>query len=196
MAAISVVSKTRASFTVQLTGLDSAYSGKTRSAKWYCGSTVQGTQTLSNKITSSEEYVLSTSLSINTSYTIKCVITYYDGTTAKTATLTTTAATASSPAYFSWTGGKKVKGRAFNLTASDWNALTSNINLVRKSHGYSNYSFTKAYKGNNFKATMYNQAVNAITGMGYGDYLYTVSKGEAVWASELNNLVDAINEVP
>ena len=43
---------------------------------------------------------------------------------------------------------------------------------------------------------MYNQAVNAITGMGYGDYLYTVSKGEAIWASELNNLVDAINEVP
>lgn len=196
MAAISVASKTRGSFTVQLTGLDSAYSGKTRSAKWYCGSISQGTQTLSNGITTSPQFVLSKSLVRYTSYTIKCVVTYYDGSTAKTVTLTTTARTASTPAYFSWNDGEKVKGEPFDLTASEWNALCSNINLVRVSQGYSNYSFTKAYKGNNFKATMYNQAVNAITGMGYGDYLYTVSKGEAIWASELNNLVDAINEVP
>lgn len=104
--------------------------------------------------------------------------------------------TPSRPDYFSWTYTKR-SGRAFNLTADEWNELTSNINEVRRYRGYSNYSFTTAYSGDNFTAKMYNQAVNAIKGIsGYGTYIYTVSKGEEVTADLLNDLRDELNAVP
>lgn len=100
------------------------------------------------------------------------------------------------PDYFSWTYTKR-SGRAFNLTADEWNELTSNINEVRRYRGYSNYSFTTAYSGDNFTAKMYNQAVNAIKGIsGYGTYIYTVSKGEEITADHLNDLRDELNAVP
>ena len=104
--------------------------------------------------------------------------------------------TPSRPDTFSWTYTKR-SGRAFNLTADEWNELTSNINAVRRYRGYSNYSFTTAYEGDDFTAKMYNQAVNAIKGIsGYGSYIYTVSKGAVITADRLNDLRDEINAVP
>ncbi len=100
------------------------------------------------------------------------------------------------PSNFSWTY-TKTKGGSFNLTATEWNNLTARINAFRVYRGLSNYSFTRAYSGNDFTAAMYNQAVNAIKGIsGYGSYLYTVSKGDTVTAAGLNALRDELNAIP
>ncbi len=100
------------------------------------------------------------------------------------------------PSNFSWTY-TKTKGGSFNLTATEWNNLTARINAFRAYKGLGNYSFTYAYKGNDFTAAMYNQAVNAIKGIsGYGSYLYTVSKGDPVTAAGLNALRDELNAIP
>ena len=100
------------------------------------------------------------------------------------------------PSNFSWTY-TKTKGGSFNLTAAEWNALTARINAFREYKGLSSYSFTYAYKGNDFTAAMYNQAVNAIKGIsGYGSYLSTVSKGDTVTAAGLNLLRDELNAIP
>ena len=100
------------------------------------------------------------------------------------------------PSNFSWTYAK-TKGGSFNLTATEWNNLTARINAFRAYKGLSNYSFTYAYKGDDFTAAMYNQAVNAIKGIsGYGSYLSTVSKGDTVTAAGLNLLRDELNAIP
>lgn len=99
------------------------------------------------------------------------------------------------PSKFYWTC-TKTSGATFNLTAAEWNGLTANINAVREYCGYSPYSFTTAYRGYNFTAAMYNQAVNAIKGIsGYGYYLSTVSKGDTVTAYRLNILRDELNAI-
>lgn len=100
------------------------------------------------------------------------------------------------PSNFSWTY-TKTSGGSFNLTAAEWNALTARINAFREYKGLSSYSFTYAYKGNDFTAAMYNQAVNAIKGIsGYGSYLSTVSSGDTVTAAGLNLLRDELNAIP
>lgn len=100
------------------------------------------------------------------------------------------------PSNFSWTY-TKTSGGAFNLTATEWNNLTARINAFRKYKGLSNYSFTTAYKGNNFTATMYNQARLAIQAIsGYGTYIPTVTKGQVVTAYMLNVLVSELNSIP
>ena len=100
------------------------------------------------------------------------------------------------PSDFSWTY-TKTKGGNFNLTAAEWNTLTARINAFRAYKGLSDYSFTYAYKGNDFTATMDNQAVNAIKGIsGYGSYLSTVSSGDTVTAVGLNLLRDELNAIP
>ena len=100
------------------------------------------------------------------------------------------------PSNFSWTY-TKTQGGSFNLTAAEWNSLTARINAFREYKGLSSYSFTYAYKGNDFTAAMYNQAVNAIKGIsGYGSYLSTVSKGDTVTAAGLNLLRDELNAIP
>ncbi len=100
------------------------------------------------------------------------------------------------PDYFSWTYSKK-SGKTFKLTAKEWNALTANINEVRAYRGYSQYSFTKAYSGDDFTAKMYNQARKAIQGIsGYGTYIPTVYAGDEVTAYALNQLVSELNAIP
>jgi len=100
------------------------------------------------------------------------------------------------PSNFSWTY-TKTSGGAFNLTATEWNNLTARINAFRKYKGLSNYSFTTAYKGNDFTAAMYNQARLAIQAIsGYGTYIPTVTKGQAVTAYMLNVLVSELNSIP
>ena len=100
------------------------------------------------------------------------------------------------PSNFSWTH-EKTQGGSFNLTADEWNALTARINAFREYWGLNSYSFTYAYKGNDFTAAMYNQAVNAIKDIsGYGSRLSTVSKGNNVTAAGLNLLRDELNDIP
>lgn len=94
---------------------------------------------------------------------------------------------------FSWTNAKS-SGGSFNLTAAEWNALTSNINGVRAANGYGSYGFTTAYSGDNFQAFYFNQAVNAITPMSPSILPpSTVTSGDTIYASSLNLLVASIN---
>ena len=104
--------------------------------------------------------------------------------------------TTNRPAYFSWTYDKS-SGGSFNLTATEWNNLCSNINAVRVYKGLSVYSFTTASSGNIFYASMYNEAVDAIQGIsGYGAYLSTVSSNSIIYASQMNSLVSELNAIP
>lgn len=99
------------------------------------------------------------------------------------------------PATFSW-DSSKTYGATFNLTASEWNRLTSNINQVRSYKGYTSYSFSYAYSGNAFTADMYNQAVYAISSMSPPTSVpYTRSKGDTIQAYDINRLRDSINSV-
>lgn len=73
------------------------------------------------------------------------------------------------PDYFEWDTAK-VKGRAFNITASEWCRLLNNINEVREYKGYSSMSegtgvatFTYPSKGDTFTARMYNQCIYAMS---------------------------------
>lgn len=107
-----------------------------------------------------------------------------------------TANTQTRPAKFYWTTSK-VSGGTFNLTATEWNGLCENINLVRAYKGLTAYSFTTAYPGEPFSASMYNQAVYAIQDVpGYGSYLYIVNPKQTITAYCMNILVSELNAIP
>ncbi len=101
------------------------------------------------------------------------------------------------PPKFYWDSGTKYRGEPFYLTASEWNKLFSNINLVRAYKGVGNYYPTAVYRGDVFKASYYNQARSAIQGIGGGAgyYIPYVSAGDAISAYMLNILVSEINAV-
>ena len=107
-----------------------------------------------------------------------------------------TANTQTGPNKFYWTT-PKVSGGTFNLTATEWNGLCENINLVRAYKGLGAYNFTTAYIGYPFTADMYNQAVYAIQGVpGYGSYLYPVIPKQTITADHMNILVNELNVIP
>ena len=73
----------------------------------------------------------------------------------------------SRPAEFSWTAGHAPsRGAAFNLLASDWNDLQSNINEVREYKGVSRWSFSTVRSGDSFKPKYYNDVIHALQDMG------------------------------
>ena len=101
----------------------------------------------------------------------------------------------SRPDRFVWTYAK-VKGQPFNLTADEWNSLTTNINKVRAYKQLSRYSFTIAEQNKPLTATMYNQVKSAIQGIsGAGAGINEAFKGNPVTADCLNILVESINKV-
>lgn len=109
---------------------------------------------------------------------------------------------------FAWSPSVS-SGKEFNIKAGDsngstkgsWNDFTKQ--LSKKCDDYSlagTYSFTTAVKGNQFKASMFNQAVNAINGlvdMKSGDCKTTmrkVSAGDKIMADAINQLASCLNE--
>ena len=102
--------------------------------------------------------------------------------------------TNSRPSNFSWDTSKN-SGSDFNLTASEWNRLTSKINGFRVYKGFSSYSFTTASTGANFTATIFNQARNAIADMRTTGLPGIKSAGNTVTASDLNALRDTLNAI-
>ncbi len=105
-------------------------------------------------------------------------------------------ATASRPSDFSWTLEKK-QGETFNLSAEEWNNFTTRINSFRKYKGLTDYEFTSAYSGNDFTASMYNQARLAIQEIdGYGTYIPTVYSEWQISAYMMNVLVSELNSIP
>lgn len=99
------------------------------------------------------------------------------------------------PASFSWSTSKVSKGN-FNITATEWNSFTKRINDFRNYKNLSAYSFTTAYSGSNFTASMYNQTRDAMVNMASSyslpPYRYT---NDEVKASEINQLVSYLNNI-
>lgn len=121
---------------------------------------------------------------------------YDTGDTGTTTISVTVPQAVTRPSNFSWTYAK-VQGGTFNLTATEWNNFTSRINAFREYKKLSDYSFTRAYSGNNFTAAMYNQARIAIQAIsGYGTYIPTVTKGQQITAYMMNVLVSELNSIP
>lgn len=92
-------------------------------------------------------------------------------------------------------------GNSDGSTSGSWNDFTKQ--LSKKCDDYSlagTYSFTTAVKGNQFKASMFNQAVNAINGlvdMNSGDCktkMSKVSSGDKIMAADINQLAACLNE--
>jgi hypothetical protein len=72
----------------------------------------------------------------------------------------------------------------------------TNINSVRSWLGQTAYAWQSAQSGDIFTASDYNTAVRAINGISrFSGSLSTVSSGSKVYASQLNDLRDAINSV-
>ena len=101
------------------------------------------------------------------------------------------------PANYAWTTAK-VSGQNFVVTGTEWNGLTTRINQFRAyvTPPLSPASFTTVATGNNFTATIFNQARNAISGMSPPTAPpATVSTGNDVLASQLNGLVSSLNSI-
>lgn len=97
-----------------------------------------------------------------------------------------------------WTAWYKYSGNNFDITASEWNDFCARINLFRryKSPNLGNASFTSAVRGNNFRATQFNQAVGAIRDMSPRTYPPSEkSTGNNVIASDINLLQISLNSV-
>lgn len=215
MATLKVRSKTSSTITVYITGLDASYSNKERNVYWSCvDSTVYvypAKSTIDNGISQTDDIELS-GFSASTTYTITARITYYDanGTThtvdlTAKATTQAEAPTITRPAKFSWVKSIVAKGKDAIIYASDWNALTANINDVRayrKEKGYTvssptKFSFTTALRGHDLTADMFNEVLEAIKGIsGYGTWFREFSKGEDCTAELLNSVVAELNTIP
>lgn len=106
-----------------------------------------------------------------------------------------------SPSVSSGTEFNIKAGNSDGSTSGSWNDFTKQ--LSKKCNDYSlagTYSFTTAVKGNQFKASMFNQAVDAINGlvdMSSGDCKTTMSKvsaGDEIMAADINQLAACLNE--
>lgn len=98
------------------------------------------------------------------------------------------------PDYFSW-DTSKVSGAIFNVTASEWRGLLENINDVLEYSGKSRQTFKRPSSGDTFLASIFNEARNAIATMSTRGLPSTKSKGDTIYASDLNNLVDTLNSI-
>lgn len=140
------------------------------------------------------QYVDFTGLSPGTDY-------YFLGYTAYASTdsLSTSELSVSTrPSFFEWNTAKTSSG-TFNLTSTEWNALTSNIKKVQKYKNLSQGSFTIASPGSNFTAGMYKEARNNITATGMNPTASLIppdkNSGDAIYADYLNKLKDSINSI-
>lgn len=97
------------------------------------------------------------------------------------------------PIDFSW-NTSKVSGGNFNLTASEWNGLCNKVNEFRVYKNYNEATFTIAYSNSDFLASMFNEVRNA-TAVLSASVPSTKSKGDDINASDLNQLVSALNSV-
>ena len=101
------------------------------------------------------------------------------------------------PAYFNW-DTPKVAGNPINVTASEWNRLTQNINDMLTHSSKSTKTFTTATQGMRITAEIFNQARNAIyltTGLNSSIYIPNAYAGKSITANHFNKLVESLNSV-
>lgn len=210
MAQIVVSSKTTSSITVYVGSLDTNYSRDGRKVDWYLDGKWKKQITLDAYVSKSDTVTFS-GLSAETTYEIKALI--YEAESASelfaelTKNVTTNAETPTitRPSKFSWTNSIVKQGEDAIIYATEWNELTGNINEVRayrKAKGYTvstptQYSFTAAVRGNDLTADMFNEVLEAISGIsGYGTWFREFSKGEDCTADLLNSVVTELNTIP
>ena len=190
MASIEITGRTTNSISCRVTALDTSYSKDDRVIYWYVNSSLTDTTTLGANVSSGGD-VTFYNLTSGTMYSIYAVV-YYDGGSVTLSTVTAQTI-AVRPSLFSWKYPKQ-KDEIFNLTAEEWNTLTSNINAVRRYYGQFDYPFTIVYKGNNFTHDIYNECLYALNPMFFDDLTqYCVSEGDDITADCLNLLVKLVN---
>lgn len=196
MASIETQNILTDSFQARVTSMGSALY---KSVTWYLDGSEWSNESLDTNDTSSS-WVTFNNLRAGTRYKVTVEIYYETGTTDTVTKYITTESSGGSgterPSYFEWDTAK-TKGRAFKLTATEWNDLCSNINEVREYKGYSTKSFTRAYRGEDFTADMFNECLTAIYNINSNilDVCHAVSSGDVIKASYLNALRDYLNDV-
>ncbi|MCR8633502.1 DUF2927 domain-containing protein [Paenibacillus radicis (ex Xue et al. 2023)] len=106
-----------------------------------------------------------------------------------------TVSTSNRPTNFEWASAKN-SGENFNLSAAEWNAFTAKVDAFRAYKGLGAYGFTSVFTGLDFAAWIFNQGVNGINGMSPPTAAPTTkSAGEAIYASYLNGLVNALKSL-
>lgn len=103
------------------------------------------------------------------------------------------------PSEFKWLY-PKLSGQAVNITAVEWQALTSKINEFRRYCGIDNFIFeTTAITGNVITNAVYNEVAEAVRDiLEYSadiDEIENVEKGQNMTAASLNILKEAINSI-
>lgn len=100
------------------------------------------------------------------------------------------------PSNYSWVTSK-TSGGDFNLTDTEWNGLLSRLNEFRVYKGFPEIAtFVYAYKGNDFTAVQFNQAVNTLNSMSSPvSPPGAVTSGDTVYATQLNGLVTSLNSI-
>ncbi|WP_338592052.1 hypothetical protein V6669_06760 [Paenibacillus sp. Y5S-9] len=99
------------------------------------------------------------------------------------------------PANFEWDTAKNA-GSDFNITAAEWNRLTSKVNEFRLYKGISNYTFTRAVQGADFKATYYNDVISIINTMSPTTAIPSSKiAGDSILASDINRIRNSVNSI-
>ncbi|WP_410767808.1 hypothetical protein [Fontibacillus sp. BL9] len=120
----------------------------------------------------------------------------YDGYSAQSVMSTYTMRTKKNrPVNFDWDTAKYT-GSSFNVTANEWNRLCNKINEFRSYIGLTNVAFTSVSKGTSFKASYYNELVNAIKAISPPTSAPNVrDAGDTVYASDINKLRESLNSI-
>lgn len=104
------------------------------------------------------------------------------------------------PLNWKWTtaqneNGHKVSGVNYSMLATEWNGFAQRVNDFRKYKALSDYPFTSAIKGGDFYYYIFNEA-NAAIGSMNSTGISNVTRGDKVYASYFNALMNSLNGIP
>jgi len=194
---ITVNNTTTSSISIKVNGLEGNY-GEAFVYIYNNG----GTTPLTNRTVSwNGSIVTFTGLATATDYDFRAVsqVTVSSVQYQSNSTATLNATTENRPANFAGWSTNVSSGATLNLLATDWNTFTDKVNEFRIYLGLGSTSFTTVGSGNDFLATYFNQARVGILGTNYNSGTYTLpvtkSRGDKVYASDLNALVDCLNSI-
>ena len=161
-----------------------------------------GTTPLTSKeVTSNGSIVTFTGLTMATDYDFRAIsqVTVSSVQYQSNSTATLDVLTQNRPTNFAGWSTNVSSGATLDLLATDWNIFTDKVNEFRLYLGFVSVSFTTVGSGNDFLATYFNQARIGILDTNYDSGTYTLpgikARGDKVYASDLNALVDCLNSI-